>query len=72
MSGLEHLGVELATGGLTAAALKRLFGGSVGEIGDALTRFTGSRLRNVGRVVEKADQKSAPKAPCRSGSHWRS
>lgn len=37
--------------------LDRVFGGSVDAVGDALTRFTAHRLRNIGRIVANADKK---------------
>lgn len=48
-------GVEGQTEGL----LKRVLGPAADEIGEALARYSSFRLRNVGRIVEKADQKSS-------------
>ena len=43
-----------------ALQFERVFGGSVKEVGDALTRWTETRTRNLGRVVENAARKTDP------------
>lgn len=45
-----------ALGGLKIA--DRVFGPTLGEVGEAMRRLTERRLRNVGRVVQKANAKS--------------
>jgi hypothetical protein len=42
--------------------LSRLFGDSADEFSHAMGRFTREKLRNVGRVIENADQKTEPAA----------
>ncbi|HEY3881349.1 MAG TPA: hypothetical protein VGM12_22375, partial [Trebonia sp.] len=42
----------------TSNLLLRVLGPTADAIGEALGRFTAYRLRNVGRIVERADKKS--------------
>lgn len=42
--------------------LARVLGPSADEIGEALRRYTSLRMRNVGRIVEKADRKQRGRA----------
>ena len=44
-----------------AGAIRRVFGPSLDKVADALARLTGWQLRNVGRGVDSADQKSIRK-----------
>lgn len=48
----------LAVGGGSAWAARKLFGGSLDVVGEALERWTRSRLENVGRITENALKKS--------------
>ena len=45
----------------TSNLLIRVFGPTADAIGEALGRYTTYRLRNVGRIVERADEKSGGK-----------
>jgi hypothetical protein len=58
--------VDVVPLGLTAtaaAALRVLFGPAAAEVGDALRRYTEHALRNVGRVVEIAEERAPASMP---------
>ena len=55
----------------TANLFSRIFGPSADAIGEALGRYATYRLRNVGRIVNRADVKFRPRRKSRDGQSAR-